>query len=506
MTKPSSTTFSARFAARLFSGMAGALVIFLGGITAAPASAATVEWSTPANLSVSGANADVPQIGVGATGHAVVVHRLNDGANDLIQANRTVDGGASWSEPVTLSSAAMMSTGYPAVAVHTSGNVIAVWTVDNVVQAGRSADGGLGWVGVPVEISAPSSGTFTPQVSIASDGTAIALWNRTDGSSYTVQSSWSTDDGASWSEPMDVSVSGGDAYGQRIAFDSAGNAVAMWYRYNGSHFIVQSSRSVDGGVSWSVPVDVSVSGGDASEPRFAFDVSGNIVAVWYRNDGSNNIVQSSRSANGGVSWSAPVNLSESGQSADGAGVGIDADGNAVAVWKQSDGTDDLIQSSHSVDGGVSWSDPVNLSAGGEDAAEPQVAVDVAGNAVAVWWRPSGSGRIVESSRSDDAGMTWSPTAGLSESGRDAFGPQVGIDSSGDAIAVWYRSDGSNTIVQATRSSASNGDGGDDSGEGLANTGPGGSVNDTALVASLGLLALGVLTRVFARRRGVANLG
>ncbi len=498
MTTTWSTSISARAASRLFSGVAGALVIFLGVITAAPASASTVEWSTPANLSGSGSNADVPQIGFGAIGHAVVVHRLNDGANDLIQANRTVDGGGSWSDPVTLSSAGLFSTGYPAVAVHTSGNVIAVWTVDNVVQSGRSEDGGLGWVGLPVEISAPSSGTFSPQVSIAADGTAIAVWNRSDGSAYIVQSSRSTDDGASWSVPVNVSVAGGDSFGQRIAFDTAGNAVAMWYRFNGSHFIVQSSRSVDGGVSWSVPVNVSVAGGDAVEPRFAFDAAGNAVAVWYRNDGSNNIVQSSRSTNGGVSWSAPVNLSVSGRSAEGAGVGIDADGNAVAVWKRSDGTDDLIQSSHSVDGGVSWSEPVNLSAAGEDAAEPQVAVDGAGNAVAVWWRPSGSGRIVESSRSEDAGVTWSPTAGLSESGRDAFGPQVGIDSSGDAIAIWYRSNGSNTIVQAARSSAVNGGGG--GGEELANTGPGDSVNDAALVASAGLLALGVLTRALMRRR------
>jgi hypothetical protein len=43
------------------------------------------------------------------------------------------------------------------------------------------------------------------------------------------------------------------------------------------------------------------------------------------------------------------------------------------------------------------------------------------------------------------------------------------------------------------------------GEELANTGPGGSVNDAALVASAGLLALGVLTRVLMRRRGIANL-
>lgn len=62
------------------------------------------------------------------------------------------------------------------------------------------------------------------------------------------------------------------------------------------------------------------------------------------------------------------------------------------------------------------------------------------------------------------------------------------------------------LLTATADELGDGDGGGGGGgEELADTGAGGSAGDTALIASAGLLALGVLTRVVMRRRGVLNL-
>jgi beta-xylosidase len=86
---------------------------------------------------------------------------------------------------------------------------------------------------------------------------------------------------------------------------------------------------------------------------------------------------------------------------------------------------------------------------------------------------------------------WSTPANLSVSGRNAVDPQVAVDDSGNAVAVWHRGPPSNNIVQSSFSSASNGGGGEE----LADTGAGGSLNGVMLFASAGLLALGMLTRV-----------
>ena len=47
---------------------------------------------------------------------------------------------------------------------------------------------------------------------------------------------------------------------------------------------------------------------------------------------------------------------------------------------------------------AAWSTPTNLSAAGQNALLPQVAVDAAGNAFAVWRRFDGARWIVQSAR------------------------------------------------------------------------------------------------------------
>src|SRR5205814_114111 len=147
------------------------------------------------------------------------------------------------------------------------------------------------------------------------------------------------------------------------------------------------------GGAFAAPVDLSATGQDAENPQVAFDPAGNALAVWERSNGTNDIVQSSfRPAAG--SFAAPADLSAAGQSAFGAQVAFDPAGNALAVWERSDGTNDIVQSSFRPAGG-SFAAPVDLSATGHSAFSAQVAFDPAGNALAVWTRFSGTNNIVQ---------------------------------------------------------------------------------------------------------------
>jgi hypothetical protein len=304
---------------------------------------------------------------------------------------------------------------------------------------------------------------------------------------------------------VDLSLTGQDADSPRVSADGSGNAVAVWRRSDGDYDIIQSSRSSNGGLSWSTPENLSESGQNAEVPRIAVDGSGNAVAVWRRSDGNDDIVQSSRLVAGGASWSTPVNVSPAGIQSATPRIAVDGSGNAVAVWRLADVGGTIIQSSRLAAGGVSWSTPEQLSvfsALGTSSDNPQVAANGSGNAVAVWQQSNGSDTIIRFSQSTDGGANWSEPTDLSEPGQSAIHPEVAVDGSGNAVALWRRSNGENDIIQASFSSAIDGGGG---GEELANTGPGGSVNDAALVASAGLLGLGVLTRVFIRRRGVGTV-
>lgn len=488
------------FASRALAGLVGLTTVLLATIPASPAFAAFGDWSTPIPLSEAGQNAENPQISVSTDGEPYVTwSRHDDSIIMRAQATGSLDFGASWSTTTTLSGANQEAVD-SRVAVDADGNAIAIWYRSNgsnyIVQTSRSEDGGVSW-SAPVDLSTVGRDAYAPQVAFDADGTAIAVWNRFDGTSYVVQSSRSTDGGVSWTSPATLSVSGGDAYGAQVAVDSDGTAVVAWYRTNGSNFIVQSSRSLDGGVNWSAPVDLSQAGQEAYEPFIDADAAGNTVVVWRRSDGSDYIAQATASSDGGATWSTPANLSAPGYSAESPRLSANADGQIVVVWYRNVDGNYRVQTSSSVDGGVTWSTAVNLSASGRDGAEPQVDVDPAGNAIVVWRRNDGSFNRIQASRSTDGGASWSAPEDVSPAGTNGILPDVDVDPAGNAYVVWRHFNGSNHVIHTSRSLVVS-----DSTEELAETGSNGIAAGLIALSSLGILTIGVVLRRRLRHRTV----
>jgi hypothetical protein len=85
---------------------------------------------------------------------------------------------------------------------------------------------------------------------------------------------------------------------------------------------------------------------------------------------------------------------------------------------------------------ASWLEPQDISAANEVVdGRPEVAVDPAGDAVAIWERHVGGEEIVEASERP-AGGDWSASEVLSLPGEEGERTQVTIDAAGNAIAVW----------------------------------------------------------------------
>ena len=144
----------------------------------------------------------------------------------------------------------------------------------------------------------------------------------------------------------------------------------------------------------------------------------------------------------------PDNYGESPQ------VAMNVAGKAFAVWKsisnviQALGYDSLT--------GAWQNEVVPLSSSGYDASEPQVAINNNGDAIAVWKRDDGGGSFtIYANRYNASTGSWqSPAAvtNLSLSGQNASSPQIVMNDEG-AIAVWqgtFDSLYTNTIIQANR--------------------------------------------------------
>jgi hypothetical protein len=378
----------------------------------------------------------------------------------MVSASSALADSGSWSAPTNISTGpAGMYDPSPHVSFGPAGEAIAVWTDfdgSNVfVRSSSSTDAGVTW-SPAIDLSASGENADAPQIDIDSSGNAIAVWSRNDGVNSIIQSRTSTDGGASWSAVEDLSASGMAAYKPQVSFDSSGNAIAVWYRYTGVGSVVQSRASNDGGATWDPVVNLTPNTGDGDTPQVSFDASGNAIAIWSRYDGTNSIVQSRSSSDGGANWDSVVDLSEAGKNAYSPQVTFDAAGNAIAIWSLSGGSGTVIQTRSSSDSGATWRPVVALSPSGQIGGSAQISCDATGKAIAIWSLSDGvSTYKIQTSSSTDGGATWSPAVDLSEGETIVDTPQISIDAAGTAIAVWYAYDGSRYVID-TRSSSDGG--------------------------------------------------
>ena len=187
--------------------------------------------------------------------------------------------------------------------------------------------------------------------------------------------------------------------------------------------------------------------GTAEVPQIAFDSSGNAIAVWTQSDGTRENIWANRF--NGASWgTAELLETNNAGTADQPQIAFDSSGNAIAVWYQSDGTRDNIWANR-FNGTSQGTAEVLETDNAGDAFNSQIAFDSSGNAIAVWYQNDGTRENIWANRFN--GTSWG-TAELLETDNagDAFTPQIAFDSSGSAIAVWMQNDGTRFNIWANR--------------------------------------------------------
>ena len=139
-----------------------------------------------------------------------------------------------------------------------------------------------------------------------------------------------------------------------------------------------------------------------------------------------------------------IDVSAAGQDAFEPQVAIDSSGNSLMVWTRYDGANTRIQAQMRAPDGT-FGPTQTISVAGKNASEPQVAFDSSRNAIAVWSRSNGANTLIEAAFRPVNGSFGSPQV-ISSPGADA--PQISIDASGRALAVWERTDGTNFRIEA----------------------------------------------------------
>jgi len=305
---------------------------------------------------------------------------------------------------------------YVAIDPQNASHLIGVWQQDRWsdggargLRTGYSFDGGLTWSVTQAAFSrctggnAANGGDYArasdPWITIGPDGIgyqiAIAFNGNTfaEGSSSAVLASRSTDGGRTWSDPATLIRDGVAPFNDKESITAdpvmPGFAYATWDRLDqGGNGPAWFARTTTGGQSWEAARPIYDPGGQnqtlnnhivvttsaGAHTLYDFftelDVVGNLTFAH---------LAFVRSVDGGVNWSGAVNISDmravgtrdpqdpTRELRDGANIASFAAGPGVlvGVWQDSrfsGGARDGVAFSRSIDGGTSWSPPVQINA------------------------------------------------------------------------------------------------------------------------------------------------
>ncbi|MBE3047526.1 hypothetical protein IMZ48_34435 [Candidatus Bathyarchaeota archaeon] len=297
-----------------------------------------------------------------------------------------------------------------------------------------------GW-GTPTEIDADEIGeALWADVAEDEDGNAMAVWQQSD---TTCSSIWGNRyvTGVGWTDPVQIS---GDslenAYEPDIDMDKNGNAIAVWWQGTVYGSIIFSNRYVSG-TGWGTPTEVNVgSSGFAGYPSVVCDSSGNAFVAWIQ---YSSIVSSRYLI--GQGWEPPEMVSANSYNAQPPSIGVDGVGNAVVVWSDKSSTTYNIWANRYVLGKGWGMQTLIENDDTGDCQSPRVAVDGAGNAIAVWHLMElplfGAVHVVANRYIADVGWG-SATLLETNATNQAWNPRIAMDGAGNAIAVWYEIGGS----------------------------------------------------------------
>jgi hypothetical protein len=231
-----------------------------------------------------------------------------------------------------------------------------------------------------------------------------------------------------------------------VVADSRGDAFAAWAHrpeFNGDS-VIETSIKPGGSSTWQAPVRLSPGGEDSEWPILAVDAAGDVTAVWEGRNGTESDIEAAVRPAGSGTWTAPVQpATDTGKYGGPPELAVDPEGDAVAVWARENGAgSDVIEATSKPHGGETWQVPVSVSAGGDLAGSPHVAMDANGDAFVVWQRWGSCDRIESAIRPGASGAWQAPVALSGAEGTEcAFNPRVAVDPQGDAIATWQNDKG-----------------------------------------------------------------
>lgn len=345
-----------------------------------------------------------PQVEIDADGNALAVWSESVNGITKIHASRyTVNVG--WGAAELIDNGNLRLARQPKIAMDAEGNGTVVWPQHDDTNNGvnfsiwkNSYTVATGMWGTAVLVETNSADAISPEIALAPDGASVITWRQFDGAVYNIVVAYTPASGAySIVAPkINTNMTGG-ADQQQIIFDSNGNATIVWVQEDNSNFNIYASFFASGGTAWSTALIETTDQSLSLRPKLAVDPFGNVIAVWVQHDSNRYNIWSNRFSFLNKMWGTAV-LVESSLADTGIDVNIAASGtnDFMAIWtfENNGGSRDVWSNRQTRFG---WGTPEVVEVSPGTTKLPDLGFDSNGNAIAVWLQTNG-GRVAVTTR------------------------------------------------------------------------------------------------------------
>jgi hypothetical protein len=400
---------------------------------------ASTGWQPPTVLApptqVYGAPVNVA---IDAEGNALAVWAApGSSGNEVVLSSYRRAGSDHWPAPQTLGESRLFVSDKPAVAFDAAGNVIVAWVgpaARQIMASTRSATAGR-WTPA-TQVSPPGEGSAfgPPLLGVDAAGDAVLTWTAGTPPSCCVGEVSYRPAGGNWHPP--TKLRGGPA-GLAVASDGS-----MLLTYLDGD-VVDAITGVSG--AWDAPVDLGHERGNFWPPAAAIAPGGDAAVAWTTEEHGNNIVYGAARIAGAWQPAQPLSFVD-GQAWPGPNVGIDARGDMLATFDTDFDVDASFRPA-----GAAWERPVLVS--------PRIflpgsnlVMNAAGQAVAYWlWSEDILGTVNTAFPLAVAdytpGIGWEPAQTLDPNTGGDASAAVAIDPAGDPIAVWEHNEPDGSAIE-----------------------------------------------------------
>jgi len=404
------------------------LLFLLAALVAAQGAASQKAASWSAAVVVAPASVDrgtrLPVVTLDGHGNASAVWEVfNRGGSGYLGATADRHTGPGWTAPLQLAGGVAAQ-----LAGDARGDLLAVWTdVAGTSQRIRAAfrQRGGRWQ-APAYVSPAGEDASVPKAALDARGRALVVWTGYSSASFTVESA-SLGTSGRWSQA--VTIARGSSGGPDLAMNASGRALVVWDGQTGTTRV--AARSPTG--NWTPPATLSSPNDQGHNPHVALNAAGTAIAVWMGappGQAAQTLEAAIRPAGGRFGSARVVAGEVTGISK----VALGANDEAVVI--SSDG--DLLYSNVRPPGSR-FGSRQHLGSG----FAPTVGVDARGDAIALWTRSDGTNLFVHAARrvfqhTFGAGVDLAPVGPDCSQHRCLVGGEAALAVSprGSATAIW----------------------------------------------------------------------